>query len=109
MQHVRDDLDGPLHVLVAEGVVAQEAQRGLAELLRDGEALGGAEAGVAEGSLEVELGGAADVAGDAMGGDRVDDAVAVPVGAEGFGADVGVGAVVGVAEAFGDEGDAEAG
>jgi len=89
--------------------VAQEAQRRLAELAGDGEALDGAEAGVAEGLLEVDLGGAAGVAGDAAGGDLGDDALAVPAAAQCVGPDVGVGAVVGVAEAFGDVGDAQGG
>jgi hypothetical protein len=37
--------------------------------------------------------------------DLVGDALTVPGAAQGFGVQVGVGVVVGVAEAFGDDGD----
>ena len=55
-------LDRPPHRLVAVRGVAEEAERRLAELLRDGEPLGGREPGVVEGLLEIDLGGGAGVA-----------------------------------------------
>ncbi len=55
---------------------AHAAQRRFAQHARDGRALGGAEAGVAEGFLELDLGCTADVARHARRADLVGDAAA---------------------------------